>query len=262
MARQFLETSAAVGIDLEIVEDAHRRQSAYTRSYRIPAGAEAEGTLVARMKYLRSNLDYVFQHKRATERALRLYQHETADYRFLLPEAGLDSVPRDFRPDDPYPTAVYKFPERDHGKGLAFLKVGSVEEARSLAREVTRLTRPRDLVSRLYSIFDDHEGTYQRYVRGPLLGDRLYIVRAHVLVTPVGVAFLSAHRVVSGVGVPARLPAGVVRDVRPYTVNYSAGAKYTLVPAEEEIRVREAAIAIGEGLSWAASRSFGFGNQA
>jgi hypothetical protein len=52
-----------------------------------------------------------------------------------------------------------------------------------------------------------------------LPGCRLYIMRAHVLLTSIGDHLLLARRVVSGSPVPESLPLGLMRDPRPYLVN-------------------------------------------
>jgi hypothetical protein len=257
MTRQLSEGATALGIALTIIEDADFPESPHTRSHGIPGDAAGKDTLVARMKYFRTNLDYVFQHKTASHQALRLYQRQCGDRRFQLPETELTELCDRFRADEPYPNIVYKFPERDRGRGLFFLKVGTPEEARALVRSQNREAASRDLVGRLYEALDDHHGMFEGYVRGKTLGDRLYIVRAHVLVTPVGVTFLSAHRVIAGSGVPTELPPGIVRDVHPFLVNYSAGATYAVVPPDEEALVADSAISIGQGFAWAAARGFG-----
>jgi hypothetical protein len=87
-------------------------------------------------------------------------------------------------------------------------------------------------------------------------GRHAYIVRAHVLITPVGHRYLSAHRVVSARSIPDRLEHGIVRDAAPYLVNFSSGARYDVVPAEEEPHVQAAALAAARGLAWAVERAF------
>jgi hypothetical protein len=104
---------------------------------------------------------------------------------------------------------------------------------------------------------DDRNGIFQPYMRPAMLPEcRPYIVRAHVLLTPIGNHFLSAHRVVSGSPLPDILPLGLVRDPSPYIVNYSRGARYEVVPPEEEPAVVRAAMAVANGLSWAAAYGF------
>jgi hypothetical protein len=126
-----------------------------------------------------------------------------------------------------------------------------------LLAEAKLLFRPKDLGGRLFALQEDHNGLYQPYIRPLLLdGRQLYIVRSHILITPNGMQFLSAHRVVSENAIPEHLPLGVVKDPRPYLVNYSLGAKYELVASVEEEEVKAATFAAAKGLFWAATYGF------
>ena len=89
-----------------------------------------------------------------------------------------------------------------------------------------------------------------------LSGRKLYKIRAHVLITPVGLQFLEAYRVISRFSVPDKLPFGIVGDPGPYLVNLSSSSNYEIVPPEEEQSVKEAAIAAAKGLSWAVDYGF------
>ena len=238
MARQYEEGAKLHGIRVRIVDDA-RRPSRFEHSHGIPTVQE-DDTLVVRINFCRTNLDYLFSNKKAGYRALRAYTEQTGDPGFLLPSTEL--APQVTNPDaaDPFPNIVYKFADRDRGEGVFFVKATSPAHARSLVAEATRLARPRDLVTRLHATLGDQAGIYQPYVRGFLLpGRRLYKVRAHVLLTPLGDQYLSAHRVVSRHPVPETLPFGLVRDPGPYVVNFHRGAEYALIPAEEEERIRK-----------------------
>lgn len=248
MAQQCEEMSRALGIPVRIVEDAFR-PSRFEYSCGIPE-IKARDTLVVRINYYRSNLDHLFQHKAASYRALQRYKEQTGDPDLLLPPTSLDPAVADYAPQEAFPNVVFKFPERDHGKGVFFLKASSPEHARLLAAESVRNIQHPDLTSRLYAAIDDHTALFQRYVPSHLLeGRRLYKVRAHVLVTPTGSRFLSSHRVVSTYPVPETLPIGVVRDPAPYVVNFHTGARYHLIPSEEEERVAKATLAVARGLS-------------
>jgi len=78
---------------------------------------------------------------------------------------------------------------------------------------------------------EEQTGIFQAYVPSFLLeGRRLSIARAHVLATPVGLAFLSAHRVVSNLPVPESLAEGLVEDATPYIVNYSLDSEHAPMP--------------------------------
>jgi hypothetical protein len=89
-----------------------------------------------------------------------------------------------------------------------------------------------------------------------LEGRHLYYVRAHVLLTPVGAQYLSAHRIVGGTPVPRELRDGIVQDRTPYFWNFATGARFTLVPSEEEPGVVKAALAVARGLSAAVTYGF------
>jgi hypothetical protein len=47
-----------------------------------------------------------------------------------------------------------------------------------------------------------------------------------------------------------------VHDPKPYLVNYSAGAKYEVVPPDEEPEVVQTALALARGFAWAATYGF------
>jgi hypothetical protein len=175
----------------------------------------------------------------------------------LLPPVGHEPILGNGSIDEPFPNLVYKFPERDSGSGVIFFKATSPAHARSLRAEAGRLFSPKNLGGRLFALQEDHNGLYQPYILPLLLdGRRLYIVRSHILFTPNGMQFLSAHRVASGSAIPENLPIGVVKDPRPYLVNYSLGAKYELVPPAEEEGVKAATFVVAKGLFWAATYGF------
>ncbi len=257
MARQYAEEARARGIRLTLVEDAYLPpQPGCIQSYGVPA-CVGNDTLVVRSKYYPTSLDYLFQHKNASIRALTAYKQHVDDPALQVPMTGNESVLEDVRPGDPFPNLVYKLPERDEGKGVIFIKAESREHATLLLEEALRRDRPRGILGRLYAMLEDGNGLFQPYIRSSMLpGRRLYKVRAHVLISPAGARFLSAHRVVSQHEVPHQLPLGLVEDRRPYLVNLSTSSNYELVPPDEEQAVIEAALAIGRGLSWAASYGF------
>jgi hypothetical protein len=256
MAKQFEEMAKARKIKLTIVEDAYLPKSDYIQSFSIPSLAE-DGTLVVRTKFYRTSLDYLFQNKRASCRAIEMYKQCSSDPELLLPitsaEPQLDKVDK----DDPFPNLVYKLPEKDEGKGLIFLKAESPDHAQRLLSEAIRMNHARGLTDRLYSLIEDRKGIFQSYVRSLLLkGRRLYKIRAHVLLSPIGVKFLSAHSVISGFTVPEHLPFGVVKDPRPYLVNLSSSSEYAILSSEEESAVVKSALSVAKGLSWAAAYGF------
>jgi hypothetical protein len=256
MASQYEAGADERRLDLTLVDRVNTPGSHRTRSYGIPP-IEHDGTLVVRLKSYPTSIDNLFDLKRACGRALELYKLATGDSDLLLPVTSADPILGDIDPDDPYPNVVYKLPELDQARGVYFLKAKSPEHAREIADEAVQSSPHRGLQERILFAMTGRSGLFQPYVKSSLLSDRrLYIIRAHVLITPVGVELLSAHRVVTGTGVPDSLPFGVVSDTRPYLVNFSANSRYEIVPSDEESAVTRAALAVGRGLAWAAEYGF------
>ena len=251
MAEQLSQAASSRNIKLSIVEDGYLPKSKHMQSFGIPTLSE-DRTLVVRTRFYRTSLDHLFQNKRANNMALRQYRQYSSDPDVLVPDTEIGSA--DER--DPFPNIVYKMPERDEGKGIAFLKAQSSAHAQELLNDYRRNGAAR-FMDRLYSIVEDSRGIYQAYVKPLMLDGRfVYKIRSHVLITPIGMRFLSAHRVISGFAVPATLPFGIVQDPKPYLVNLASSSKYELLPAEEEEQVIKSSLAIARGLSWAASYGF------
>jgi hypothetical protein len=256
MAKQYKDGAATRQLELTLIEDAYLPDSDQAQSFGIPP-FQHDKTLVVRIKYYRTSFDYVLQHKWASNHALKKYKAFSAEPKLLLPPVGHEPLLGNGSLDEPFPNLVYKFPERDSGGGVIFFKATSPAHARSLLAEAKLLFRPTDLRGRLYALQEDHHGLYQPYIRPLLLdGRRLYILRSHILITPNGMQFLSAHRVVSSRAIPEHLPTGVVKDPQPYLVNYSLGAKYELVPPAEEEEVKAVTFAVAQGLFWAVTYGF------
>lgn len=257
MAKQCKRDALTRNIRLSIVEDVFLPPRAgYAQSHAVPLPEDGD-TLIVRSKYYHTSFDYLLQHKHASARALRVYQQRTGDPEFLLPETAPEPVFGSIGLDEPFPNVVYKLPERDEGKGVIFLKARSQQHAYGILGEALRINRSRDISERIYSRIEDRNGLYQAYVRSPLLaGRKLYKIRAHVLITPIGVKFLSAHRVIGRYAVPEYLPFGVVWDRRPYLVNLSTSSHYESISPEEEPAVVVAALAVAKGFAWAATYGF------
>jgi hypothetical protein len=256
MAKQYEDGAAARKLKLTLIENAWLPYSDQARGFGIPP-FQHDKTLVVRIKYYHTSLDYLLQHKWASHHALKKYKAFSAEPMLLLPPVGHEPLLGNGSIDEPFPNLVYKFPERDSGSGVIFFKATSPAHARSLLAEAKLFFHPKDLRGWLYALQEDHYGLYQPYIRPLVLdGRRLYIVRSHILLTPNGMQFLSAHRVVSGCAIPEHLPIGVVKDPQPYLVNYSLGAKYELVPPTEEEEIKAATFAVAKGLLWAAAYGF------
>lgn len=258
MIKQYQEGAAAAKLKLTILEDAYLPKKLQRQGYGVPR-LEEDRTLVMRMKFYRTSLDGLFQHKMASRRALEVYKRRSADPAVRLVPTGFSVFLGDVALDEPFPNLVYKFPELDSGRGVVLIKATSPAHAGAVLREAARQHHPQSPFDRVKQrIIRAHEpGIYQPYLHASMLPSRrLYIVRAHVLLTPIGTHFLSAHRVIAGREVPEHLPPGFVQDPTPYLVNYSAGAKYEIVPSEEEPEVVQTALALARGLCWAASNGF------
>jgi hypothetical protein len=164
MAGRYEEESAGRKIQLTILEDAYLTRSRYAQTYRVPESLDRD-TLVVRMKYYRTNLDYVFHSKRGSHRALRIYQERSADRDVRLPTTSDDPVASEYDPRQPFPNLVYKMPERDRGTGVVFLKASSLGNARELVTRAIEQTRPAKLSDqlnvRVVNLFDDHRGLLQ-----------------------------------------------------------------------------------------------------
>lgn len=259
MARRYEETAAARKIRLTLLEDAFLHRKRYDQTFGVPEALEPD-TLVVRTKQFRTNLDSLFHRKTESHRALRIYQERSGDRDVRLAPTSDSPLASEYDPKQPFPNLVYKMPDLDRGTGIVFLKSSSLENARQLvSREIeTRSAGWRERLHRsVGDLHDDHLGVFQPYLVGRMLeGRRLYYVRAHVFLTPVGVQYLSAHRIVGSTPVPQELPDGIVRDRSPYFWKFVTGATFALVSPEEESRVVKAALGVARGLSAAAAHGF------
>ena len=256
MARQLHEKAAARNLALTLLEDPFRFGSRSAKGAVVPE-LDGPNTLLVRNKHYRTNIDYVVQHKGASGRALRVYKEESGDLSFQLPRTSTEPCPGPTNGSDPFPNLVFKFPTRDFGQGVFFLKVESASQVRDVLAETLRFAPTRSVLSRLHSRLEREEGLYQEYIRTPMDSDRrLCKVRAFALLSPIGPQFLSAVRCVGAKPVPESLPMGVVHDRGPYLVNAFPPGRFEVLCRREEPGVRQAALGAARGLSWALSRGF------
>jgi hypothetical protein len=141
------------------------------------------------------------------------------------------------------------------------LRVPSLARARAIIADTKEMNRHSvaNVWTKLRYRFklEEQEPMFQTYVPSSLLeGRRLSIARAHVLATPVGIQFLSAHRIVSNRPVPESLAEGLVTDPAPFIVNYSLDSEHALMPPEEERMVEKAALSVARALCWAVESRF------
>jgi hypothetical protein len=260
MAKRIEEEARANGLRATILEDRHAPQGRLPQTFLVPP-FESDRTLIVRSKLFHTTLDAFFHNKTVTQLSLEAYLRTFDDGDIQLPPNGEELLSKPLSMDSPFPNLVYKFPERDQGQGVVFLRVPSVARAQEILADTVTMNRNSvaDIWTKLrYSLnLEDQTGVFQAYVPSFLLeGRRLSIARAHVLATPVGMTFLSAHRVVSNIPVPEVLPEGLVENARPYIVNYSLDSEHASIPADEERRVMKAAMGVVRALCWGVDARF------
>lgn len=260
MAARIEETARACGLRASVLEDRHAPKGRLSQTFLVPP-LEGDRTLIVRSKLFHTTLDAFFHNKTLSLQALESYQRTFPDRDVRLPLTGARSFPEVLSTDSPFPNLVCKFPERDQGQGVVFLKVPSLARAQAILDDPVEMNRhsvATVLTKLRYRLqLEDQEGIFQAYVPSSLLeGRRLFIARAHVLATPIGMTFLSAHRVVSKLPIPESLAEGLVENSRPYIVNYSLDSEHAPMPPEEELRVSKAALSVVRALCWAVEARF------
>jgi hypothetical protein len=253
MAGRIEQAALAAGLRATVLEDRYAPQRRLAQTFLVPALDER--TLVVRSKMFHTSFDAIFHHKVLSLDALEAYQKAFGDRDVRVPSTGENALSDSFTMDGPFPNLVCKFPERDQGQGVIFMKVQSLARARAIIADPVEMNR--HSVANVWTKLryrlklEDQTAVFQSYVPSTLLeGRRLSIARAQVLATPVGIEFLSAHRVVSNLPVPESLAEGLVEDSKPYIVNYSLDSQHAPMPPDEERRVSLAALSVVRALCW------------
>jgi hypothetical protein len=258
MAARIEQTARAAGLRATVLEDRYAPKRRLDQTFLVPPPGER--TLVVRSKMFHTSLDAIFHHKVLSLHALESYQRAFPDRDVRLPPTGLGSIAGAPPMDGPFPNLVCKFPERDQGQGVVFMKVPSLARAQAIIADSVEMNRRSvaNVWTKLRYRFKLEDQTiFQAYIPSSLLeGRRLSIARAQVFATPLGVEFLSAHRVVSNLPIPVSLEEGVVEDARPYIVNYSLDSRHAPMPPDEERRVSRAALSVARALCWAVESRF------
>jgi hypothetical protein len=257
-AEQYEASAREAGVQLTLVDHAHVPDSPHHRSFGLPDDVPSEA-LVVRLRSYPVSTDHLLTDKLAVHRALSLYRDQADEPELRLPAAGVAPVLGDHGPEAPFPNVVAKRTDSGQGRDVHFAKARSPDHAADIFAR-TAAASAGSWPERLREAVETRRLVFEEYVRPELLeGRRPYIVRAHVLVSPEAIVFLSAHRVVSHRPVPERLPIGPVDDPTPFIVNFSADSDYERVPESESAEVRRAALAAGRGFAWALRRSFRVG---
>jgi hypothetical protein len=254
MAERIERAAADAGIRATVLEDRYAPQRRLSQTFLVPPIDER--TLVVRSKMFHTSLDAIFHHKTLSFSALENYQRAFPDRDVRLPPTGLEEISRTLTMEGAFPNLVCKFPERDQGQGIVFMKVPTLARAQAILDDAEEMNRHSvaNIWTKLRYRFklEDQTAVFQPYIPSSLGEDRcLSIVRAQVFATPIGIQFLSAHRVVSNLPVPESLDEGLIHDARPYIVNYSLDSRHAPMLPEDEIRVQKAALSVARGLCWA-----------
>jgi hypothetical protein len=255
-ASRYRQGAQRRGIGLTLVDRENVAGSKNLRSHGIPRIVSRD-TLILRTKGYPSSLDYIARIKSASLRALELYDQAHPGSGLLLPTSGAEPVFGDVDANEPFPNIIYKLPELDQGRGVIFMKSHSASHARELIAQSIRANVSGSLQARLQAMVDRSGGFYQAYYKSTMNAERrLRKLRAHVLISPRGVRFVSAHYVVACRDVPTTLPFGVVHDARPYLVNQAGGGSLEVVPQSAIPDVEQASVAVGRALAWAFDYGF------
>jgi hypothetical protein len=254
MAERIKRAAEDAGLRATVLEDRYAPQRRLSQTFLVPPIDER--TLVVRSKMFHISLDAIFHHKTLSFAALEAYQRAFPDRDVRLPPTSLEEISRTLRMDGPFPNLVCKFPERDQGQGVLFMKVPSLARAQAILDDAVEMNRHSvaNIWTKLRYRFklEDQTSVFQPYIPSSLGENRsLSIVRAQVFASPVGIQFLSAHRVVSNLPTPESLEEGLVHDPRPYIVNYSLDSRHAPMAPEDESRVEKAALSVVRGLCWA-----------
>jgi hypothetical protein len=256
MAQSYTEEAARAGIGLILPTLPNVPEKTTLRSYGIP-DIDLDRTLVVRIRPYPHAMDHLLGSKRATFRALNLYLKENAAPGLNLPLTTRMPCFSDFDPECLFPNLVYKLPEIEEGRGVFFIKAASPERAGRIVSDALKSPKLKSLDQRILYAVTSKQGVFQPFLKSRILDDgRLYKIRAEVMLTPVGVQFLSALRMVAPEPIPDRLEEGLVENTRPFLINAANGATLQLLPKEEEKNVAQTAETIARGLAWAIERSF------
>lgn len=202
-----------------------------------------EDSLVLRVRGYGSGADGIVAGKDHFLRCLASGLELTGDSGVRVPL--MTAEPRFAAPVGPgFPNLVYKYPDEDRGRGVFFLRARDRAHAVKLAHEVDRRK-------------GWHGGLFQPFVPSLLRpGRRVQHLRTMLLLTPVGVRYLSVVRLESSRAVPERLPDGVVPDTGHFACNLALGGVRTLPEREEIGDVIRATLAVGEALRALLERGF------
>jgi len=248
LLRQLRDHAARTGIDVMVYEDTrqpgfvHRMNlDPLVRHSRYLPAIPTDHTLVVSRRHYGVGSDLLADDKLGVEWALLDHLRRHPDASFTIEPLTADPDSLALATGDAGPNVVYKHVSVNGGKGVYFFKVRSGAEARTLAEQLDRRA-------------DEPPGYFQRFLRAD--GDRPSHVRAHVLCTPVGTAFLGAWRFVGPVPHGAPVGWGLVDTAHHFATNLAQGAHAELLPSEEAEVVRRIALEVAGALASALRQRF------
>jgi hypothetical protein len=255
LAERLTKAAAASSIGLQIAERPNVPRSTHVRENYLPDGDEH--TLIIDSRGFPTSLDRLIMFKTFTYHVLERYKASCDEPDLHVPAWSSEPFMPTGERGAGFPNLIYKLPEVDQGQGLVLMRGRDPEHAKAVARAVGAAMGSSTIKDRVSKLTSGTRGLWQAYITPDFAeGRRTYKIRALMLLSPLGPQLLSAHRAVATYDVPPELPFGIVADPKPYVVNHGTGARYAIVPPEEEALVRRAAEAVGRGLGFAIERAF------
>ena len=89
---------------------------------------------------------------------------------------------------------------------------------------------------------DRSKAIYQPFVPPEEVDGHARLIRLHLLLSPIGSRYLSAHGVLARTPLPEHLPEGLVADSRPFLVNFSRDSKYCRLAPQIEAELETVAM--------------------
>jgi len=239
------------GLDLDVRDDPRlpRRYDlpAGRAPRRRPAGAPddvPDDTLVVGHNEYAIGPDHVLSDKELFIRSMAGAPEGVGESPVRVPPMTRLPPPLPSGSDPNLPNLVYKFPDSSQGRGVFFMRVRDAAQAIIIARALDRE-------------HGEPPGLFQPFVLSSLLpGRRIYDVRAHAFLSPVGCRYLGGQRRESVRTLPDRLEEGLVQQRVAFTSNISQGNLRADIPADEEPRIAAAASAAAETIAGILKRGF------
>jgi hypothetical protein len=275
--RLILLNNEAAGIHPTLIDDYHRSSKLSGISIELHDGMScprnllsrrsgfpsinSKDTLALRLKKFGTATDQIISNKDTCLRALRLFQSQHKDDRFLVPPTIDSRQPKALPDNGNAPNLVYKLPDIDAGSGVFFLRAKSVSDARAIVEREVRKPKLTDPSNYLLRRFSHGVGEYQPFIRSHLTSDRrLFKIRTNALIAPAGGAFLSAGRIIGASVIPDDVPYGLIEQSRAFLVNAAfGGSEVPILPSEEQPAI-QATLGVTNALRWVLNRGFDCGD--